>query len=101
MHITRKLAIPTLTVAALMGAGGIAYANTVPTPTPTPPIVSPSPSPTISPLPSGCYTATDYQTITARRHTPVYEITRAIVCNTPNGPVVYVDTQPNPGFPRH
>lgn len=98
MYVTRKLAIPALTIAALGGAGGIAYANV--TPTPTPPIVTPTPTPTVSPLPNGCYRATDYQTIVARRHAPVVDIVKSIVCITPNGPVVYLDTNSNTGFPR-
>jgi hypothetical protein len=56
MHINRKIAAVTLSVAALMGTGGVAYASVTPTtpnPTYTPPTIQPTPTitPTIAPRP--------------------------------------------------
>lgn len=55
MHISRRFAVPAITIAALMGSGGIAYAGVNPTPNPTytPPTVTPTPTitPTVSPRP--------------------------------------------------
>lgn len=98
MHINRTLAIATVTGAALLGGGGIAYANAYPTPSVTP-SVTPSPTPTVNPLPAGCYRATDHEIVTARGHRPVVETVRAIVCNTRLGPVVFVDTNAGPFGP--
>lgn len=94
MHVTRKIAIPVLTAAAILGGGGIAYANAYPTPS-----VTPSPTPTVNPLPAGCYRATDFETVIARGHLPVRERVRAIVCDTRLGPVVFVDTNAGPFGP--
>lgn len=58
MRITRKIAIPVITAAAIMGTGGIAYASVTPTdpPTITNPInpVNPFPTdtPTVNPFPT-------------------------------------------------
>lgn len=95
MHISRKIAIPVISLAALMGAGGIAYANVTPTPTP-------SVTPTVNPLPANlnrCYRATDVETLIAPGHRPVRETVPAIVCITRNGtPVVFIDSNGTP-FP--
>lgn len=103
MHVSRKVAIPVLSIAALAGSGGIAYANAYPTPsvTPTNPIVTPSPTPTIpTPLPFGCYRATDHEFVTAPGHRPVVENVQAIVCRFRFGqPVVFVDTNAFPFGP--
>lgn len=91
MHVTRKIAIPVLTAAAILGGGGIAMANVTPSPTPTPSV-----TPTVNPLPAGCYRATDHEIVTARGHRPVVETVQAIVCRSRFGPVVFVDTNAGP-----
>ena len=97
----RTIAISAVTVAALAGTGGIAYASTSnhPTPTPTPTVTTPAPTPSVTPspvpLPFGCYRARDIETLVATGHRPVREVINAIVCNTRIGPVVYVDTNPD------
>lgn len=91
MQFNRNIAIAAITGAAILGGGGIAYANVTPTPTPT---VSVTPSPT--PLPTGCYRATDIETVIARGHAPVREVVQAIVCRSRFGPVVFVDTNAGP-----
>lgn len=102
MQFSRKFAIPVLSVAALAGASGIAYANVTPTPTPSvTPSVTPSPTPTIpTPLPFGCYRATDHEFVTAPGHRTVVENVQAIVCRFRFGqPVVFVDTNAFPFGP--
>lgn len=109
MRNRTKIAIPVITLAALGGASGIAYANVYPTPTPSvsQPIVTPSPSvtpsptlpPFVNPLIARCYRATDFETVVAVGHAPVRETVSAIVCLTRRGtPVVFVDTNAGP-FP--
>lgn len=98
MQFNRKIAIPVIAAAALMGTGGIAYANVTPSPTYTP-TVSPTPTvtPTVSPLPVRCYRATDHEVVTAPGQLPVRETVQAIVCHTRFGiPVVFVDTNAFP-----
>ena len=62
MQFRRKIAIPLISLAALLGTGGMAYANVShndPTPTPTvsQPIATPSPTPTVRPnrIPLFCF----------------------------------------------
>lgn len=91
MYFNRKIAISAISAAAILGTGGIAYANVTPSPTPTPSV-----TPTVNPLPAGCYRATDIETVIARGHAPVREVVRAIVCRSRFGPVVFVDTNAGP-----
>lgn len=94
MHFNRKIAISAISAAAILGTGGIAYANVTPSPTPTPSV-----TPTVNPLPAGCYRATDHEIVTARGHRPVVETVQAIVCRSRFGPVVFVDTNAGPFGP--
>lgn len=67
MKFTRRIAIPVLSAVALLGSGGIAYANVnhptpTDTPTPTPVITTETPTPTPTPtefrfprIPIFCY----------------------------------------------
>lgn len=53
MKITRRIAIPVITAAALFGSGGIAYANVAhndPSPSPSPSVSQPITFPTENPI---------------------------------------------------
>lgn len=103
MKIRTKIAIPAITAAALIGSGGIAYANVANHPSPQPSdsiteVPTPTPTDTLfpNPLPRNCYRATDHETIVAPGHRTVREDVRAIVCQTRLGPIVFVDTNAVP-----
>ena len=84
MQFTRKIAIPAFTAVAILGSGGIAYANAnhpTPTPTVTTPTPTPTPStPTVNPFANCDFTFTQAFTFDPRLNRFVTRVIPAIVC---------------------